>query len=229
MSMLKKIKSLFIEEDPNAKPAEPVTSPTNETAVKAGNTYSETPSNPAFSDTVTSGMVDKIEPKFIDILMKAIEQENRDGFDYLEFKNSLQSLSKLEMDEATKYKSAFVMGGTMGLSKEMLLQSVQHYVSVINAEETKFKEALQKQKALQVQVKEESVKSAEAAIAQKQKQIQELERQIEEQESTIEKTKNEMKEAIVKIDHTNGQFMAAHKMISQQMIQDIQNIKNFID
>ena len=229
MSMLKKIKSLFIEEDPNAKPAEPATPPTNEAEIKAGKSFVETTGSPSFSETVPSGTVDKIDPKFIDILMRAIEQENRDGFDYLEFKNSLQSLSKLEMDEATRYKSAFVMGKTMGLSKEMLLQSVQHYVSVINAEETKFKEALQKQKALQIQGKEESVKNAEAAIAQKQKQIQELEKQIEEQKTMIEKTKNEMKEAVIKIDHTNAQFMAAHKMISQQMIQDIQNIKNFIE
>lgn len=229
MSMLKKIKSLFIEEDPNAKPTETATSSNNETGVKAENTYVETTVSPSFSETVPSGTIDKIDPKFIDILMKAIEQENRDGFDYLEFKNSLQSLSKLEMDEATRYKSAFVMGKTMGLSKEMLLQSVQHYVSVINAEETKFKEALQKQKALQVKGKEESVKTAEASIAQKQKQMQELEKQIEEQKASIEKTKNEMKEAVIKIDHTNAQFMAAHKMISQQMIKDIQNIKNFIE
>lgn len=227
--MLKKIKSLFLEEDPNAAQMEPATPSNNETGVKTENTYVEPTVSPSFSETVPSGAVDKIDPKFIDILMKAIEQENRDGFDYLEFKNSLQSLSKLEMDEPTRYKSAFVMGKTMGLSKEMLLQSVQHYVSVINAEETKFKEALQKQKALQVQGKEESVKTAEAAIAQKQKQIQELEKQIEEQKASIEKTKNEMKEAVVKIDHTNAQFMAAHKMISQQMIQDIQNIKNFIE
>ena len=53
---------------------------------------------------------DQLDQKFIDVLMKAIEQNNKEGMDYLEFKNSLQSLSKLAMDEATRFKSAFIMG-----------------------------------------------------------------------------------------------------------------------
>lgn len=229
MSMIKKLKSLFIEEDPNAV-SNP--EPNAGSAVKTENTtqtethYTSTP-DPVIAST-SSGKAD-IDPKFIDILMRAIEATNKEGFDYLEFKNSLQSLSKLDMDEATRYKSSFIMGKTMGLTKESLIQSVQHYISVINQEETKFREALQKQKVLQVGGKEEQLKASEADIAKKKQQIAQMQADIEKQTQQLEKIRGEIKEAIVKIDTTNAQFVAAHKLISNQMLEDVQKIKTYVE
>jgi hypothetical protein len=221
MSMFKKIKSLFIEEDPNTvsnTPDTPMTPQENQTEIIEQPVKMEAP--------VTAGQVDQ---KFIDILMKAIEQNNKEGFDYLEFKNSLQSLSKLAMDEATRYKSAFIMGKTMGLSKEILLQSVQHYLTIVNNEESKFKEALQKQKTTQIQEKENQLQSVKNAIAEKEKQIQKLNEEISQHKGSLDKITAEINEAVVRIDNTNVQFLTAHKLISQQMLEDIQKIKNFIE
>lgn len=228
MTMLKKLKSLFIEEDPNA-PASQEQKDSPETRQTSETTTPETVNTDTESISYNTGSVEKVDPKFMDVLFKAIELKNKEGFDYLEFKNSLQSLSKLDMDEVTRYKSAFAVGKTMGLTKEILLQSVQQYISVINEEEKKFKDTLQKQRALQIQGKEEQLKSVEAGIAQKENQIKQLLADIESQKEQLGKIKNEIQEAVVRIDLTNAQFMAAHKSISQQMIGDIQNIKNYIE
>jgi hypothetical protein len=228
MTMLKKLKSLFIEEDPNA----PTSQEQKETSESPQTSETSTPytaNTNKESISYNSGSIEKVDPKFMDILFKAIEEKNKEGFDYLEFKNSLQSLSKLNMDEVTQYKSAFAMGKTMGLTKEILLQSVQQYISVINEEEKKFKDTLQKQRTLQIQGKEEQLKSVEAGIVQKENQIKQLMADIETQKEQLDKIKNELQEAVVRIDLTNAQFMTAHKSISQQMMDDIQNIKNYIE
>ncbi|MBK6784992.1 MAG: hypothetical protein IPG79_15455 [Saprospiraceae bacterium] len=149
---------------------------------------------------------DQLDQKFIDVLMKAIEQNNKEGMDYLEFKNSLQSLSKLAMDEATRFKSAFIMGKTMGLSKDILLQSVQHYLTIVNNEEKKFKEALQKQKTTQIQDKENQLTSVNNAIAEKEKQILKLKEEIDQHRDNLDKISAEINEAVVRIDNTNVQF-----------------------
>ncbi|MBK8623619.1 MAG: hypothetical protein IPN79_18155 [Saprospiraceae bacterium] len=229
MSMIKKLKSLFIEEDPNAVPT-----PEQQvgSAVKTENTTQAETHYTSIPDPVISSVSDGktgIDPKFIDILMRAIEATNKEGFDYLEFKNSLQSLSKLDMDEATRYKSSFIMGKTMGLTKEKLIDSVQHYITTINQEEARFKEALQKQKALQVGGKEEQLKASEADIAKKKQQIAQMQAEIEKQTLQLEKIRGEISEAIIKIDTTNAQFVAAHKLISNQMLEDVQKIKTYVE
>ncbi|MBK8546404.1 MAG: hypothetical protein IPL63_03140 [Saprospiraceae bacterium] len=219
--MFKKIKSLFIEEDPNAmvNEEETITSP----QVSQQTTNVQPPNmNPPVS-------ADQLDQKFIDVLMKAIEQNNKEGMDYLEFKNSLQSLSKLAMDEATRFKSAFIMGKTMGLSKDILLQSVQHYLTIVNNEEKKFKEALQKQKTTQIQDKENQLTSVNNAIAEKEKQILKLKEEIDQHRDNLDKISAEINEAVVRIDNTNVQFLSAHKLISQQMMDDIQKIKDYIE
>lgn len=228
MTMLKKIKSLFIDE-------ETTTSENASNQVKEEQQSQPEPiattANHNFESTTVNEVVDpkNIDSKFIDILMKAIEQQNRQGFDYLEFKNSLQSLSKLDMDEGTRFKSAFAMGKTMGLSKETLLDSIQHYITVINQEENKFKDTLQKQKSLQVQGKETLFKEVEAGITKKEKQIQQLQAEIEAEKKKLDGIRDEIQKSIVKIDTTNDQFIAAHKLISSQMLDDVQKIKSYIE
>ena len=58
----------------------------------------------------------KADPKFINILLKSIEKNNLGGFDYIEYLSSLQKLDNMAMDEATKYKSTFVMAKTMSVT-----------------------------------------------------------------------------------------------------------------
>lgn len=225
--MFKKIKALFIEEDPNAPVQEPQNSTTTNNPVSAP--VQETNIESLAREPIGEVDPESVDSKFIDILMKAIEQQNRQGFDYLEFKNSLQSLSKLDMDESTRFKSAFAMGKTMSLTKVILLESIQHYISVVNQEESKFKDTLEKQKALQVQGKETTFKEVEAGISKKEKQIIQLQAEIESERKKLETIREEIQKAVVKIDGTNDQFLAAHKLISKQMLEDTQKIKSYIE
>ena len=82
-----------------------------------------------------------------------MEKANIEGFDYLEYKQSLKSLAKMPMDERTRFQSAYAMAQTMGASVGHLIKTAQHYIDILAAEEKKFETALANQKKLQCNYK----------------------------------------------------------------------------
>lgn len=219
--MFKKIKSIFVVEDPNAAT---VSNDLPNNVESKPNDVSATSANNNLESTVTSssGAPDQ---KFTDLLLKAIESNNLNGFDYLEFKNSLKSLEKVIPDEGMRYKSAFEMAKTMGLSKENLIQSAEKYLGILKTEDNKFKEALQNQKTKQVQGRTDQLAQIEKAILDKQSMIDKLNKEIEDAKAQFASVKNEINEAASKIDLTNQQFVASYNLVFNQINHDIQKIK----
>lgn len=220
--MFKKIKSIFvIEEQGGAKVNETIDqqSVTESSPVaKNTNVPSPTVARPATpTDT-------RPDAKFTDLLLKAIESNNLEGFDYLEFKNSLKSIEAVIPDEGMRYKSAYEMSKTMGLTKDKLLQSANHYINILATEDKKFKDALANQKAKQIQGRADQLASVEKAIVDKQKMIESLTKEIEGAKSQLEAVRNEINDAVVKIDTTNQQFVASYNLVYGQIAEDIQKI-----
>ena len=145
---LKKLKGVFIQEDPNQPAGQaPQNTAPKATSKEAAPVYN-TPSVSAGYSTssapiaATSGQSNE---KFMDVLFKAMEAANIDGFDYFEFKQSLNNLQKVPMDEATRFKSAFAMAQTMGASADSLIKTASHYLGVLQQEANKFGEAANNQ------------------------------------------------------------------------------------
>ncbi len=224
-NMLKKLKGLFIvEENGAATSSEIKTEPINAQTIPSETIKESTQtafSKPAFGDIVP-------DQKFTDLLLKAIESQNLEGFDYLEFKNSVQSLTKVIPDESMRFKSAFEMAKTMGLDKAKLIQSGTHYINVLNAENKKFKDALENQKTKQIQGKSDQVAAVEKSITDKNRMIETLKKEIESHTAQLDQLRNEVNEAVVKIETTNQQFVASFNLVYHQINDDIEKIKNHV-
>ena len=78
-------------------------------------------------------------------LLTAIKEGQQKDFDYLKFKQSYKSLCEMGMDESTASKSAFLTASTMGLTKDKLMLTVQHYKNILNREKEQFAVALKNQ------------------------------------------------------------------------------------
>jgi len=219
--MFKKIKSLFIVEGP-ADANENI----NEAASDVSNTpvKSEIPNFQASSPSNVEG--GQPEQKFIDLLLKAIETNNMEGFDYLEYKNSLRSIEQVIPDEGMRYKSAFEMAKTMGLTKEKLIQSATHYQNILASEDKKFKDAVENQKAKQIQGRTDQIQSFEKSIAEKQQMIEKLTKEIDSSRAQLDTFRKEINDAVVKIDVTNQQFVASYNLVQGQINEDIEKIKS---
>lgn len=220
--MFKKIKSIFVVEEQggaiandtkdqqSVKEPTPVTQNSNVSSPQVARPTTPTDTRP--------------DAKFTDLLLKAIESNNMEGFDYLEFKNSLKSIEAVIPDEGMRYKSAYEMAKTMGLTKDKLLQSANHYINILTTEDKKFKDALANQKAKQIQGRADQLASVEKAIVDKQKMIESLTKEIEGAKSQLDAVRNEINDAVVKIDTTNQQFVASYNLVYGQIAEDIQKI-----
>ncbi len=216
MSMFKRIKSVFIVEDESYVPQKK-----NEVAANKAPTVS-TPDIPVNENASASD-------RFVDSLLKAIEANNLEGFDYLEYKQSLRSLANMDMDEATRFNSAFAMAKTMGASKTVLLDSAKHYMDILQKEEQKFNEAYEKQRQKQVGSKEEKLKSLQASLIKKEEQIKKLQGEIKESKKQLEAKKKEIGVASSKVAETRDQFLASYRKVADQIQVDIERMNKFLN
>ena len=224
-NMFKKLKGLFIVEENGATPS-PEIKTDSEGSVNIPTVTIKESAQPSFSKAPSGDVIP--DQKFTDLLLKAIESQNLDGFDYLEFKNSIQSLTKVIPDESMRFKSAFEMAKTMGLDKAKLIQSGTHYINVLDTENKKFKDALENQKAKQIQGKAEQVAAVEKGISEKHKMIETLKKEIEAGTTQLDQLRNEVNDAVVKIETTNQQFVASFNLVSNQIHEDIEKIKTHV-
>jgi uncharacterized protein (DUF3084 family) len=219
MDVFKKLKSVFVVDDTSTNPVAPSTdlppqqeskTATVETTFDASTLKNKTP-----------------DEKFTNILLEAIEKANLPGFDYLEYKSSLQSLSKMNMDVPTQYQSAMAMAKTMGTSPEKIIQAANQYLSVLKAENDKFLLAVQGQKQKVAQDEKEGLSALKNNIDNKKNQIAQLQKEIASEEAQLAKMQEEIGASANKIAETSAKFDQAYVAVTQQIVDDIKNISQY--
>ncbi len=213
MSLLDKLKSLFIIE---------------ETTGKEASDNADPPESPTKSARDSVGEGD-VNPKFTEILLKALEQHNLDGYDYIEFINAVKALEKMNMDEATRFKSAFTFAQSIQVTPQHLIQSAEHYIQVLDAEKQKFLVALQNQRQAQLESRQAQLEATRQAIAEKQQQIEQLQKEIaalNDRAATLDK---QLREAGEKIGRTRAGFFASLNYIAEKIRADIEKMKKYLD
>ncbi len=220
--MLKRLKSLFLVDDEEfvKQAAKDSAKPKEQRSPKAPPATSST-SRPSASGGKPSS-------KFTNVLLGAMDKANLDGFDYLEFKQSLQNLGKMAMDEATRYKSAYAMAKTMGATPQTLIDTAKHYMKVLQQEEQKFQQALAGQRTKKISDKAEQQKKLEQAIKDKSQRILQLNKEIEAHQKKMEKLQQEIAQASVKVESTKNDFQASFRLILGQIEKDVENMKQFL-
>lgn len=229
--LFKNIKSLFIIEEEGATSKKPVRNkqqPENKQKKATPNSPSPKSAPPPAANPSSTVSPGKVTQKFTNVLLRAMEQNNLEGFDYLEFKQSLNSLKKMPMDESTRFQSAFAMAQTMGATPAVLLQAAQHYLDILKREESKFEDALSKQKMKQIGSKEQAVKKLEESIQAKAAKIKELTQQIEAHQKEMAALKGAIQESAVKVESTKNDFIASYNNLLSQIQQDMEGIKQYL-
>lgn len=225
--MLKKLKNIFIVEDENQADTPPASSESDKQpapksagpSFKVDKNMKNSPPKPGKS---------KPDEKFTNLLLKAIEDNNIEGFDYIEFKQSVQSLSKVEPDEGKRYKNAFAMAGAMGLTKSKLFSSAKHYVNILDSEEKKFSEAFNAQKQKQVNQKESKSTELQQSINTKEDQIKKLQASIEKEKKQLGSIESDISKALAKVEATKEGFYGAYHMVLQQIKDDLDKISTHL-
>jgi competence CoiA-like predicted nuclease len=226
-NVLKNIKSLFIvDETPTENQPQ-----TNTTEQKQNTPVNQTPPPLPKTNTVPSSAMSGaavLDQRIFDSLQKALEDSNQPGFDFLEFKNSLQTLATIIPDEATRYKSAYATAATMGLTVEKLLESAKFYQGILSREKENFDKAVVQQVDLNVTAKEKEVERLQTLIQQKAEQIKRLTEEITAHQEEMNKAQGIITEAASKIEATKSNFYFTLDAVMGQIQHDIANIERHL-
>ena len=172
--------------------------------------------------------LDQLDKKSVSFLLKAIEENNLPGFDYLEFKLALNGLKEMNMDATTAIKSAFTTGSTVGLTKSKLINSAEHYKKVLMQEKQQFDNALQNQMAQRVHGKKEQKEKLTNKIRSYKAKIAELEAEILKYQDKLNNADNEINAAKSKIEDTQEKFENTFRDFVSQIDGDIQKLKDVL-
>ncbi|MEO1438542.1 MAG: hypothetical protein AAFV80_23585 [Bacteroidota bacterium] len=169
-----------------------------------------------------------LDQKSATYIIRALEENNLEGFDYLEYKQSLSGMVHLNMDESTRYQSAFVTASTLGLTKEKLLETAHFYKKVVTREKDQFEAALKNKIDNEIAGKRLEVNSMETEINNKYEQIRRLKEEIAALQTKIENYQESINGVEGKIDEARSSFENAHTTILKYIDDDIQKIESFV-
>lgn len=171
------------------------------------------------------GLETSADQKSVDFLENALVKQSQPGFDYLKFKQSIGQLAGLNLDTTTSLKSAFATASTMGVTKDTLLQSARHYLTILGDEKRQFDQALNNQVQQRIASRKEELLKLQQHIEDHKKQIVKLEKQIIEFQEKILRSDTEVAEAKSSIDQTKSKFENTYQQFVSSIERDITAIQ----
>ena len=215
MSFINKLKNVFIVGEEQDTSPDLNSAPDTKSTVKSG------------SNTEISTEDAK---KFLEILFKALENKNVEGFDYLEFMQSISDIKKQNItgDEVKLFQTGFVLAKTMNVSKDALIGSGKHYLGVLEEEKSHFHNSLNN--------------NAKAKLDEKNKEIIDLQKSLEEDKAKLEALRNtimkneqrkitlteELGQAELKVNSVKSAFNTAYLSISEKIKTDLDKIEKYL-
>lgn len=224
--MWKNLKSYFIvEEEGKRSTSSAAKKPAGKPSKPSPASPKASPTAPASAPTSISG---DINDRFVKVLMEAMEAANLPGFDYLEYKKSLQNLKKMNFTDSVRFQTAFATAQSMGVTPQQLQESAQHYLNTLNAEQKKFSKALAGQRSQQVSDKEGQLKQIDAEVGRQEAKIKELQAQIEQAKAKQAKLRKTIQGSVDKLAKTQADFETTFKIITDGIEQDKVHMAEFL-
>ncbi|NJC26574.1 coiled-coil domain-containing protein [Neolewinella antarctica] len=219
--MWKNLKGYFIVDDEEGKQASKVSRPgVVRTTAPAG-----TNPAPASAPPDPNGVVDD---KFVKILMESMERANLPGFDYLEYKKSLQNLKKMNFTEDIRYQTAFAAAQSMGVTAPDLQKSAEHYLGTLQKEQAKFDQALEGQKGQQVNDKQQRLQQLDKSVQAQEAKIKEWQEKIAATKTEQQQLRTSIQNSMGKLSKTQADFETTYQVIAESITADVTNIKKYL-
>lgn len=170
------------------------------------------------STTTVQGVADN---KFIDLLESVIEKNNQPGQDYFEFKQAVENMNSLPMDEKTKFLTVYQVLSLQGCQKAILIASLDKYIALLQGEKASFDEEMKLEYNTKVQSK--LLKAEESK-----KELDTLTKRLSELNNAILTSSQEAQAEEMKIRATESNFKASADVIISEMISDKEKINNYL-
>lgn len=169
-----------------------------------------------------------MDDRSVNALLSALKKAFKSDFDYLNFKQSIESLQSMGLDESVKFKSAFATAATMGVTKNSLIDSAKKYNLVLDREMESFAEALKKQMYVKVEGKKDELNKIKERIALNERKIEELKKENITLQEAIDNADDHVAKAKANIELTKTSFMDVYSNLTGSIKKDIELINTYL-
>jgi hypothetical protein len=178
---------------------------------------------PQFTVTqeAVSNMAGVADEKFVEMLWSVISQNNLPGQDYFEFKQAIDAMASLPIDEKSKFLTTFTIFQSQGCKKETLLSSLDKYMKIIQKEQVSFASEFESQR-------NEKVNSKLAQVEEAKKKVEELNKQIMEANNFILTASQEAQQEEMKLQMTNANFNKSAEKVLGVLQSDKEKINIYL-
>jgi DNA repair exonuclease SbcCD ATPase subunit len=158
--------------------------------------------------------------KFNEYFNKLFAEANRPGPDYYEFSKMTEAMQGIP-DEKARYCAVFAGLQVQGLDKQKLLQSLQEYQQLLDADAIAFHNTVNT--ALQ-----EKVISKQEAIEEANHEMQQLSQQILNLQQQITTLTEEIAENEAKLENNKSGYTSTLQSFHAKLAADMEKIKQYI-
>lgn len=162
-------------------------------------------------------------------LVKAIEDNNIQGYDYLEFKEAVRGLRNSGLTEKQQYETIYQVAKTTGsVTVNSFTDSIKFYLGVLEKEKEKFQNAISDQTKEQITKREELITSNEQTIVEMQEQISQLNTDIQAKQQENIQLLTEKTESGFKIGNAQSSFDITFNRIIDAIKEDEEKIIRYL-
>lgn len=207
-------KAGLIEEEVQVSKAPAKSSP------QAGATGLSVP-NPSAPAPQYYGHTPAIDPSINEMLLQSLEANKLSGFDYLKFSSSVEETKAFAVPEDARYKMAFSTAKQLGVDKNSLLKSGQHYLDVLTQDEASFSQECGEHEKNEVQAREAKLLKIESTMADLSKQLA----QLQNDHVTL---RSELQEEKIRLESRKVSFQVTLQNLRASIESNIQKINQYL-
>lgn len=176
----------------------------------------------------TQASVSVVNEEMHQSLIKLIEDNNLEGFDYLEFMDSVQKMGAVNLPEAEKYKVVFTTAQSFGVTVEKLLEAVDHYLKVLDGHKSGFDNHVNSQISQEVKSRKDEIANLEKDTEALNLKIAEISQQIAGNTTKISALTQEVAQEELKINMVAKDFNTTYEHVVNRMQSDKEKIRSYL-
>jgi len=178
-------------------------------------------SQPVINSTV------EVDEEILSQLSEVLEESNLEGYDYFEFRGSLENMKSVIPGEAERFKGAFAAVASF-VTVERLLETADYYLTKLGEKNGEFKSYVESMFAEKVLAKEAKAEEIDQAVAARNEQITLLNKEINDLQEEKTTALNEAITEKGKIEKVQINFGTALKKITEGIGADKTKIGTYL-
>lgn len=167
---------------------------------------------------------------FIDVLFKAMENNNMEGFDYLEFMQSISNIKKQNLtgDEIKLFQTAYALASTMKVTKSGLLESGKYYLQILEKEKSSFYNSLNNNANVKLDEKNKEINDLQKKMSEDKAKLESLKNSIVSDEEKFKVLSQDLVQAQQKVNNVKTGFNQAYSSIADKINSDLSKIEKYL-